>query len=315
MADKIKSRSEWLFDHIGSCNIIEDKKKLQDQYIQYMLIRTQKMFEYENLPDTIPQQDLELLLQITGSATITNVDENLYAFYGGLGGELNTYYHPTISTVANPYLNFSKNLKIGSDCVVILNDPLYMGLTPMFNKYASILAETDISLRFASINARIPSLISADNDVAKKSAETFINDIIEGKKIGIIGSSAFFDGIRTEDYGSKTNQSIKDLIELHNYIESSWYMDLGIRSMWNNKRESLSSDETSADDDMLLPLIDEMLKQREMGVKRINDMYGTNISVNLSSSWKKLRDQMIQMDQEQDSKKEGDPDVIEGNNQ
>lgn len=305
MSDKVRSRSEWLFDHCGSDNILEDKKKLIQQYIQYMFIRTQSMFKYTGLPDTIPEKDLELILQICGSATITKVNGSLYAFYGDLGGELNEYYLPTISTVSNPYLKFSKNLKINEDCIVILNDPLYVGLTPMFNKNASMMAETDISLRFASINARIQELIIADNDTSKESAKEYIRDIVEGKKIGIIGSNGFFEGIKTADYSSRSSNMIKDLIELHNYVKSSWYLDLGLSANWNAKRESINEAEASMNDDTLLPLIDQMLEQRKMGCDRINAMYGTSISVDLESSWKKIRKEIvIQMDQ---AEEETDP--------
>ena len=57
------------------------------------------------------------------------------------------------------------------------------------------------------------------------------------------------------------------------------------------KRESLNSDEVGMNDDVLIPLIDEMLRMREIGVAKINEKYGTNISVTLSSVWKKMREE------------------------
>lgn len=308
MSDKkeIRSRSDWVFTQCGS-RILEDKDRLIKQYIQYMLSRTQMIFKYSGLPETIPEKNLELIIQINGSATITKVDGKLYAFYAGLGGELNEYYLPTIATVDNPYLKFSKNLKIGSDCVIILNDPLYTGLTPMFNKYASLMAESDISIRFALINARIQELIISDNDATKESALNYLKDIEEGKKLGVIASNEFFEGIKTSDFSTKSSSNIKDLIELNNYIKSSWYLDLGLSANWNAKRESINESEASMNDDVLLPLIDSMLIQRKEGCERINKLYGTNISVELSSSWMKIRKEM---DQNQDQK-DGDDDVIE----
>ena len=140
------------------------------QYTMYMFNRLQSMFEYKGLPDTIPQRNVELMLQTNGNVCITKVEGKLYAFTGGLGGEPNEYYMPTIYTVANPYLNFSKNLKIDKDCIVIPNDALYIGLLPMFNRYASMLAENDATIRIADINARIINIISASDDRTRKSA-------------------------------------------------------------------------------------------------------------------------------------------------
>ena len=44
------------------------KRINRDSLIAYMLARTQSMFEYDGLPDTIPPRMLELYLQSNGSA-------------------------------------------------------------------------------------------------------------------------------------------------------------------------------------------------------------------------------------------------------
>lgn len=294
--DNIPNRSDW----ITGCykeSIFKDKDRLIKSYIMYMLNRTQQMFDYNGLPESIPQRNLEVILQINGNAIVTKVDGDLYAFSGGLGGELNAYYLPTIATVANPYLKFSKNLVIDTDCIVMLNDSLYQGLMPLFNKYASLLAETDISIRFASINARIPEIVFADNDAVAKSAEDYFGQIESGTKLGVIGSKPFFEGIKTADYSSKASATnIKDLIELQQYLKSNWFIDLGLNANYNMKREAINSSESGMNEDALLPLIDDMLNCRKIGLEKINRMYGLNITVDLSSSWKEVRDSIVNDD-------------------
>lgn len=51
------------------------------------------------------------------------------------------------------------------------------------------------------------------------------------------------------------------------------------------KRESINSNESQLNDDMLHPLIDDMLKSREVAIDKVNNLYGTNIRVNLASAW------------------------------
>lgn len=51
------------------------------------------------------------------------------------------------------------------------------------------------------------------------------------------------------------------------------------------KRETLNSAETQMDSDVLLPLVDDMLINRQNGVEKINEMFGTNISVSFNSAW------------------------------
>ena len=71
----------------------------------YMLAKTLSMFEYENLPYSIPYNELEKLLQINGYAFITQVNGELYAFAGGIGGEPDVYGNPTTITISNPALS------------------------------------------------------------------------------------------------------------------------------------------------------------------------------------------------------------------
>ena len=294
--DNVPNRSDWI---VGQCidDILKDKNRLVHSYVNYMLNRTQQMFEYTGLPESIPQKNLELILQVNGNAIITKVDGDLYAFFGGLGGEFNAYYLPTIATVANPYLKFSKNLVIDKECIVMLNDSLYQGLMPLFSKYASLLAETDISLRFASINARVPEIVFADNDAVAKSAKDYFDNIENGKELGVIGSKPFFEGIKTADYSSKASATnIKDLIELQQYLKSNWFIDLGLNANYNMKREAINSSESGMNEDALLPLVDDMLNCRKVGLEKINKMYGTNITVDLSSSWKEVRDSIVNHD-------------------
>ena len=52
------------------------------------------------------------------------------------------------------------------------------------------------------------------------------------------------------------------------------------------KRESINSGESQLNNDALYPLIDDMLNSRKQAVDKVNKMFNTDISVELSSSWK-----------------------------
>lgn len=263
---------------------VEDKDISIRSYVGYMLARTQQMFEWKNLPETIPARSLELYLQMNGNACIAEKDGNLYAFVGGLGGEPNPYYMPTICVVANPALKFSKDFVIDEDCVIIPNDSIYIGLLPLLNRYASLIVETDISIKRALINSRIYNLISAPDDPTKQAAEKFLSDVEDGKS-GVIAANAFLDGIRSQPYGTTGTNVLTDLIEIMQYLKASMFNELGLNANYNMKRESLNSAESQLNDDALLPLVDDMLKQRKLGAEKVNSMFGTSISVDYSSAW------------------------------
>lgn len=281
-----------------------NKDKCIDNKISYMLARTQSMFTYKNLPDTLNSRIIELYLQINGNICITDINQDiinksghpelkpgLYCFTGGLGGEYDVYYMPTIYTVSNPYLNFSKNLKINDDCIVIPSDAMYYGLMPMFRKYATALTENEISMNIATIVLRLQALISAGDDNTKKSAEKYLNDIQSGK-LGIIAENGFLDNsLKVTPYSNTgSHTTIQNIIELEQYLRATWFNDLGLNANYNMKRESLNSVESQLNDDSLLPLVNNMLQCRIDGFDKVNEKYGTNITVELNSSWKSNAD-------------------------
>lgn len=287
-------RNDWYFgDRFGKLVDFSDKKASAMQYVSYMLNRTQSMFKYTGLPDSLPKRNLELMLQTNGFIAIPIPDKvpalngKLYAFADGasLGGERDVYYMPTICNIASPALNWSASLKIGEECIVIPNDSLYIGLLPMFSRYASMLAENDLTIRIADINARIIDLLSAPDDRTKKSAEQYLKDIEDGK-LGVIADNAFLEGIKSQPYASSgSNNNITQLVELHQYLKAGWYNDIGLNANYNMKRESINSDEAQLNDDALLPLAIDMLNMRKAGFDTINRLCGYNIGVDLNSSW------------------------------
>lgn len=272
----------------NQCKLYDFNKKeeCQDNYIGYMLLRTQMIFEWTGLPDTIPAKFMELMLQVNGYSCIAKHGDDLYAFYGGLGGYPDPYYQPTQCVVANPALNFSKTFEIGKDCVLMRNDVLMLGLLPLFRRYATAMVENDISFRMASINTRISALITAPDDNTKLAAETYLRRVEDGE-LGAIGDNPFLEGIKSQPY-SNSLRTFTDLIEYQQYLKASWYNEIGLNANYNMKREKLSTTESQMNNDALLPLVDQMLRSRQEAAEQINEMFGTDIHVEFASSWEKL---------------------------
>ena len=262
----------------------KDKEKNILFKMLQMLNRTQSMFRWVGLPDTIPQYILERYLQMSGDCIFYKYNDDLYVFTGGAGGEPDVYYRPTLYTIANPALNISKQLKIDDECIICLNDSYHIGLMPLFSEYATKIVETELSIDIATVNARIISLISASDDRTRASAEKYIDDIRRGEP-GIIAETPFLDGIRSQPLSTGSDNTIKSLIELLQYYKANWYNDIGLSSNYNMKREALNTGEASINNDILLPLVDDMLRCRQVACDKINVKYGLEVSVELNSSW------------------------------
>lgn len=280
-----------------TCNIL-DKDYGRFQYIMYMLDRTIKMFRYSGLPETIPDYMLEYMLQTYGSVAVLESKGELYAFRAEFGGPLDPYYRPTQAVVANPALGLTGTFRVVNNfppfdrsawnsykpCVRILNDTQAIGLMPLFSRYASQMVENDISIRSAQINLRQQTIIVASTGPEIQSAQHYISDL-EAGKLSAIGTRPFLEGVSVTNAANGQANNISQLLELQQYLKASWFNEIGLNSNFNMKSQYISEEELNSTADMMLPLVDNMLKCRELALDAINKEFGTSISVEKDSAW------------------------------
>lgn len=280
------------------CDILDKRKSIYN-YVLMMFDRTNQMFEYKGLPDTIPPYMLELYLQINGHIGWLEWNGKLYALPGGWGGAPDPYYRPTIYIVANPALGGSHDCRIVNhlppldetvwstkpNCVLMRNDTNMRGLFYLFSRYATELSENDISIRSAQINSRQQSIIAASTDREIASARAYIKALEEGKLEAVMDQAMATKGIRATNVSVQSANVIIQLIELQQYLKASWYNEIGLNANFNMKREYLSEEELMAQTDTLIPLIDDMLRCRKEAIEVVNSTFGTSISVDKNSAW------------------------------
>lgn len=263
---------------------VKNKDTAVMAFIENTLAKTQAMFVYEGLPDTVPAEELERLLQTEGNAFFAEVNGDLYALQGAAGGEPDPYNRPTIYTVANPALKLNKSYKIGVDGIFIKNDTNGNSLLPIIGKFAVLYTDGIISLNTASILTRITMLISASDDKTKQSADEFLKKILDGD-FSVIGENAFFKGVNMQTAATSNTQYITQLVELVQYYKANMLNELGLNANYNMKRERLNTGEVAMNVDVLLPYVDNMLHERQKALKQVNEMFGTEITVRFGSSW------------------------------
>ena len=263
---------------------IKDKQRQLDSFIKQMFNRTQSMFKYDGLPETIPQIYLERYLQVYGHCIITKANNDLYAFWGGFAGTPDVYYNPTQYVVSNVALNLYKTFDIDKDCVLCRSDSNIQGLAFIFKKYGCMLVENTLTIYSLLKTARASLLLSATDDKTKRECELFI-DKLESGDIYCIGENPFFEGVKVHSTMQGSAGLINQFIELEQYLKASCLNEIGLNANYNMKRESLNSAESALNDDFLIPLSDNMLACRKDFVNKVNNMYGTNITVELNSAW------------------------------
>lgn len=276
------------------CKYDQDKPLPKDlvfnSYIKYYLARCQSMFKYDGLPDTIQAKWLEHYLLANGQCVFIKNGEDLIVTTGGMGGDPDIYYIPTKYIVSNPYVKEEarKTYTIGQDCVLIRNDTYSQGLIPLLTRYCSQLTENDLTMQTADILSRAMLTITATDTQSKESVEKWLCDLRKGK-LSAIGELPSMVGNQDRSVNitpfREVSNTITNLIEYHQYLKASLYNELGLNANYNMKRESINSNESQLNDDMLHPLIDDMLARRREALEEVNKMFGTNITVDFNSAW------------------------------
>lgn len=267
---------------------ITNKNQSQRDFVMDYLNRTLTMFSYKGLPDTIPEVDLELILQLQGYGIITEHKGDLVALWGGFAPPCDIYYRPENVIVNNPWAKINKTyiVKDNTDAVLIRNDPLQRGLLPIFNRYGTLMTEAQITYLRALVNFRAMFVFTGDDDADKKSAEIFLQKIEAGEG-GTMVTGGFENGIQAQPLLAQASNYITQAIEAQQYVLGMLYQQIGIQSTFNMKRERQTENETNLDTDPLRPLIDAMLEERQRALKAVNEKYGTNINVEFNGIWSK----------------------------
>lgn len=280
---------------------VRDKKTSSRYYYRYLLSRVLKMFQYKNLPDTIPHEILDRYLFEYGVACITKVGEDLYCFYGNLGGEQDAYYRPSKFIVANPHIKDGFNAEVDivypsqladstmakentQPGVLMRNDADWVGLHPLLARYAYLLAENTLTIRTADVMLRVVAFLTANTDKERASCLEYLKVIDKGE-MGVIGNSPFFDGVKLQAPPSNNGSYLTQFIELQQYLKGSFFNEIGLVANYNMKREAIGKGESTLDTDSIFPLAENMLYTRREDLQKVNDMYGTDIEVDFSSSW------------------------------
>lgn len=297
------------FNEFDYSYLIRDKTRNINTYCKFMLCKSQGMFIYEGLPETLPSSELERILQTTGNVTIAKHDGDIYAFSGQLKGEhLSVYHKPTQSLVTNIALNLTKEYEDNKDCVIGYNDSYGLGVAPIYAKYGFMLCENRITQYNILILTRSQQLFSASDNNTVASANTYIKKLMDGE-LSVIAENAFFDGLKTHNDNASIASNLKTLIEYEQYIKASCLNEIGLNANFNMKREALNSSETGMNEDALLPFPIDMLNNRIEFVERVNKLFGTSITVKLNELWGK--DECVTNDNQSDGNNQPDESTSE----
>lgn len=270
-------------------NVWSGYKYWYDKLLAYCL----NIFEYKGLPTSLPAKEIESNLLITGHCVtfVPKKRSDIYTCFTDLSG-FDEYYNPTKATYAQPKLG-AGTLTIGENAVIIYNSdlqfsvlgqPIDGGLSTYLSRYARQLSDLESTINIKTVNERAPFMATADKDNVKDSVVDFFRKIILGER-AVVTDSSIVPNLNAIDLGGKnSNEKIIDVILARDKILEQFYREIGVR-FYQSKRAQVNTEEVSANNDMLLISLDDMLLARQEGINKVNDMFGTSISVSINPAF------------------------------
>lgn len=273
----------------GITDIFDDSAILNNlTYLQYINRLTELaicMFEWKNLPATVDQRYLELHLFETGCMVYFDDD-----ILGNLcldciaNGRLGVYGDPILRRAYSGYNNYQKLLK-ESNSVIIWNNYLHTNSILDVKMFAKRLYNID---RIIDVNAnaqKTPVLVQG----TEKQRLTLLNLYKE-----FDGNAPFIFGDKNLDLSAlKSIQTdapyvCDKLYQLKTQIWNEALTYLGISNINIQKKERLITDEVTRNQGGTIASRYSRLESRRQAVKKINDMFDTNIEVNYREDFQEI---------------------------
>jgi len=274
---------------------VSDVRASYKYWFYKLLALTLPAFTYEGLPDSLPAREIELQLQLTNHCVTFMKDGNIYTaetsvFYPDV------YYQPTKFTYANPVIGGRTGNLDDPDVCIIWNNCLKdtiggmdvdSSLLTFIMHYARQLADLSSTINIYTVNSRLTNFPIAKNDSVRASIKKFFDSLALGKREIIADEDIILNSFAVEEAGAKrTPDTLKDFIQCKDNILEQFFRDLGIKFR-QNKRAQMTEEEIESDDQVLLISLDDMLEARREGIKKFNDIYGLNVTVDINEKYKR----------------------------
>ena len=253
------------------------------------------MFEYDGLPESLPARQIEINLILTGHCVVFR-DHGELVTCGTSLYDFDKYYDPTQAVFAQPKL-FSKRLYLSGEkqnAVVTYNNdlqnnifyvPTDSGLLTFISRYARRLADIESTENIYTVNMRLSAYPVGGDDSVIANIKKFFNMLALGKR-EVIADNSIINQFRTVDIVKcATTDKLNDIIQARDKILEQFFRDIGVKFFADNKRAQQTNDEINSNDQMLIISPTEMLKSRKLGIDKVNEFFGTNITVKLSDNF------------------------------
>ena len=240
-----------------------------------------KIFELFSF--TVPEEwDLDYFRQhlfLDGYVGVTDTALGVLALKCAASG-YNVFERPTKLIFANPVLgNFDRI--IGTDCEVIRLQYNWLGIMPILDKYAYLLAMCDSAVSVNLMNSKVAFIATAEGKAAAETIKTAYQQISEGNPF-VCMSKDSVDSISWELLNVKNTFIGNDVSLLKQTIWNEFLTEIGIPNFNRDKRERMITDEVNANNAETAFSMSHWLEEIRAGMNRANTMFGLDLRVEVN---------------------------------
>ena len=248
-------------------------------YYYKMMLIVRNLFEWSGLPNNMEGRWIERYLFADGSCVFFK-DPNLGYMVAGIAqdGGVNCYDDPTTLTpVATNYVYAGTSpLTNGEDCYLIRNNDLRLPEFSVVRYYAYKLTNIDRAIDVNIEAQKTPTIVSC-TDKQRLSLKQAINQRKDNEPVIFTDNSFDKNMITTLDLN--TPEVFKDLQVQKHMVLNEFFTDIGVNNANMDKRERMVANEVEANNEQVKACEDVLLRSRQEACKRINEIFGLNISV------------------------------------
>ena len=234
-------------------NYYKDKSYEYQYWFRSLLQKIYSSLIFKGIPESWPQDFFLDCLFLLGFVGVFKSErfgdkEDQMAFQPCALAGWDFYYEPTKSIVSNPL--FTKEFTIHKDIEILKLTPDYTGIIDIIDFYATKLAELSKGIDMGLINAKMPIILTANNQAQASSLKAVYDKVQSGETLVVWKDETDqFDEVipRKDPWETWTNDFkstyiVSELLENLKTILDSFYTEIGLPVAIEKKAHALDQE-------------------------------------------------------------------------